>query len=561
MLASKTTTERRQVSKWTIAAAAAIALVFGGVVPTITAAPVVAHTADITADSECVGDVRVPELTLTPANVPSGVTVESVKYHVGTQQFQPNWNKDSWTDWTPASTSVENGKLVWTVSPSIPGTTTGNGPWYYVITKFSNGHTVKSDTRVEDLKGDCNPPFDHDWEYPAPTCDAVTITFPANLPAGQQGVMEVNVTGGSIAGMQYKLEGDAYKAKYPNGHAGLTVVIPWTEFRNYSIPSSGVWTVTGLQVHGTNYHWAGELECGEEPPPPPPPVVVTPAVTFTPPTCTAAGDVVGIEDARYTWERSGPESARNIIFTPVGNVTLTQTSLGPYDLRQLAPTNTECPPIVVPANPHVEISSFCVAEGGSYAEVVLSNPYTPGVNTIGTPVTFTIKVTNGDKVDSRNVTVQPGSDVITIPFSFPEDTGKHLIEVFDGDLPLDSKVAESDCLDIEVTPVAPTFKQPTCEAPGKLTVPTQPEGVKVVVDGLKVTFSPKPDYFFPENTKTEHTFVEVKPTGCDKPTPPPGGTKLPNTGSELPLGGLVAGGLALLLIGAGLATAMRLRRS
>lgn len=109
-------------------------------------------------------------------------------------------------------------------------------------------------------------PFDWNWTYPAPTCDGVTITFPANLPAGQQGVMEVNVTGGSISGMQYKLEGDAYTAKYPNGHAGLTVFIPWSDFRNYSIPATGEWTVTQLQVHGTNYHWQGTLECGEEPP-------------------------------------------------------------------------------------------------------------------------------------------------------------------------------------------------------------------------------------------------------------------------------------------------------
>lgn len=123
-------------------------------------------------------------------------------------------------------------------------------------------------------------PFDWNWQYSAPTCDGVTIAFPSNLPASQQGVMEVNVVGGSISGMQYKLEGQQYQVKYPNGHVGQTVVIPWSAFRNYSIPATGTWTVTQLQVHGTNYHWAGNVVCGSTPPEPRvvpklvPPVVV-----------------------------------------------------------------------------------------------------------------------------------------------------------------------------------------------------------------------------------------------------------------------------------------------
>lgn len=106
------------------------------------------------------------------------------------------------------------------------------------------------------------PPFDWNWPYPGPTCEGVTIVFPVNLPQSQQGVMEVGVLGGSISGMLYKLEGDAYKAAYPNGHAGETVFLPWSSFRNYKIPSKGTWTVTQLRVHGTNYNWKGSLTCG-----------------------------------------------------------------------------------------------------------------------------------------------------------------------------------------------------------------------------------------------------------------------------------------------------------
>jgi len=104
-------------------------------------------------------------------------------------------------------------------------------------------------------------PFDWNWTYPAPTCAGVTIAFPSNLPADQQGVMEVNVVGGSVSGMQYKLEGTAYWAAYPNGHAGKTVFIPWTDFRNNRIPTTGTWTVRELQVHGTNYHSRDAITC------------------------------------------------------------------------------------------------------------------------------------------------------------------------------------------------------------------------------------------------------------------------------------------------------------
>lgn len=116
-----------------------------------------------------------------------------------------------------------------------------------------------------DPKPQPEQPFDWNWKYDAPTCDGVTIAFPSNLPASQQGVMEVNVVGGSVSGMQYKLEGQDYQAKYPNGHAGQTVFVPWLDFRNYAIPAAGTWTVTQLQVHGTNYHWQGNLVCGSAP--------------------------------------------------------------------------------------------------------------------------------------------------------------------------------------------------------------------------------------------------------------------------------------------------------
>lgn len=124
--------------------------------------------------------------------------------------------------------------------------------------------------------------FDWNWKYTV-NCDGITIPFPNDLPSGQSGVMEVNFrfkADGNETTINYKLEGDAYKAKYPNGHAGQTVTIKWDDplWRNGSIPKSGTWTGLWAQVHGTNYHWEGSFECGT--PPQPEPEVVTGSLTF-----------------------------------------------------------------------------------------------------------------------------------------------------------------------------------------------------------------------------------------------------------------------------------------
>ena len=102
--------------------------------------------------------------------------------------------------------------------------------------------------------------FDYDWRYAAPTCDGITIVFPENLPAGQQGVIEINARF-DFGTLNYKVEGDRYTSEYPDGHAGVTLTVTWDMFRNGSLPQ-GPYTVEWIQVHGTNYHWEGEVTCG-----------------------------------------------------------------------------------------------------------------------------------------------------------------------------------------------------------------------------------------------------------------------------------------------------------
>ncbi|WP_205693268.1 hypothetical protein [Cellulomonas sp. IC4_254] len=115
-----------------------------------------------------------------------------------------------------------------------------------------------------------SPAFDWNWTYPAPTCDGITVTFPEDLPESQTGVLEITVRT-SLGTLQYKLEGDAYRAAYPGGHAGATVVVPWSEFRGADLTGAGAWEITWVQVHGTNVHWEGSVLCGSTPAPEPEP--------------------------------------------------------------------------------------------------------------------------------------------------------------------------------------------------------------------------------------------------------------------------------------------------
>jgi len=310
----------------------------------------------------------------------------------------------------------------------------------------------------------CTPPFDFDWQYPAPTCDGVTIPFPADLPKGQQGdVMEVNVTGGSISGMQYKLEGDAYKAKYPNGHAGLTVFIPWSDFRNYSIPKTGVWTVTGLQVHGTNYHWSGNFECGT-----PPPVSANPAASIA---ATCGSATVSLSNIQNL---SGGKTGTDATFTVKVDGVLTDTvTLKPneaftpkkYDFPEdsgdhvvevfsgttsLAKKTvlTDClPPVVVPANPSASLVVTC-----GTATLSLANLQDLSGGKVGTDATYTVKV---DGVLTDTITLKPNQAFVPKVYTFDEDSGDHVVEVFNGSTSLAKKTVLTDCAPPVVVPATP----------------------------------------------------------------------------------------------------------
>ena len=297
-----------------------------------------AHTSDIKATTACVNGTYEVTFTLTLSNVPPGAT-STVEARTGTMSFQNGWDKSTWNDWTPKAVNAPSTETIVTWKTMLPGTTTGNGPWEYAVTSWSdNVPPVKSDTRAEGLTGHC--------------------------------------------------------AK-----------------------------------------------------------VVTPTLEFTPGTCSAVGTVVATDTDDYSWASSGSESARIYTASPKGNVELTKTVFGPYDLRQVPQTDPSCPPIVIPPDPGAAIEGQCLTGGGASLTAELFNNYTAGPNTVGTPASLLVRL---DLLDVGPILVQP-NEILPLQYTFKEDTGKHTLQIFFGDELLASKTVDSDC---KAAPPVPEKSKP-----------------------------------------------------------------------------------------------------
>ena len=95
-------------------------------------------------------------------------------------------------------------------------------------------------------------PFDWNWTYPEPSCDALTVTYPADLPSGQSN--DVNI----------RLETDQGQVTLNYHHDTGT----WSGTTGFTYSQHRLWpegvrryAVTWVQVAGTNYHWQGRQSC------------------------------------------------------------------------------------------------------------------------------------------------------------------------------------------------------------------------------------------------------------------------------------------------------------
>lgn len=141
-----------------LAALTALALALGMVA--LTSMSSSAHQGNIVASAVCnttTGNYDVT-YTLSWSNVPDGVHAV-MSSRTGVLAFSNGWTYSTFNDWTSRGNSTGNaGSIHWT--EQLPGTTVGNGPWVYAYTAWSNGYdgSLKHDTRIEGLKGNCTIP-------------------------------------------------------------------------------------------------------------------------------------------------------------------------------------------------------------------------------------------------------------------------------------------------------------------------------------------------------------------------------------------------------------------
>ena len=297
------------------------------------AAPSSAHTGDLNATAVC--NTTTGQYDVTYKLTISNTSLAGTTYwRTGTTSFEG----------TPTSnTGLTNGPVastgagVYTLGTiSLPGTST-RAPWAYAYTTWSDNFTKGSDGGDIRLDGTCTIPFDWNWQYAAPTCDALTVTYPANIPAGQANDVNVRIKYGSNYGTELTLNF--------HNNAGTwsgTQVFTYSTHPNWPAnigPFKVVWT----QVGGTNYHWEGEVACNQPVPD------ASASVTIVPPTCSAGAQLVLNTPVNATWD--SVTGAYSVTATAVAGHTfpggaLTQTFTGTL-APKLSPTDPACAPPAV----------------------------------------------------------------------------------------------------------------------------------------------------------------------------------------------------------------------
>ena len=95
-------------------------------------------------------------------------------------------------------------------------------------------------------------PFDWDWKYDAPTCSALTVDYPKDLPGDQANDVNIRV----------KTDKGEVTLNYHNNDSFWTGSTGFTYSQHQNWPRGVTeYAVTWVQVGGTNYHWQGDVSC------------------------------------------------------------------------------------------------------------------------------------------------------------------------------------------------------------------------------------------------------------------------------------------------------------
>ncbi|WP_216648855.1 hypothetical protein [Agromyces agglutinans] len=213
-----------------------------------------------------------------------------------------------------------------------PETTTYNPPVKSVTISHTSGKDISHySVRYVDESG-------HDWEYAAPTCEALTVDYPGNLPAGQAVDVNVRITAdGTPVTLNFRnADGSTYSG---------TKVFTFADHADW--PDPHAWTVEWVQVAGTNYHWQGQIECGDD-------VVPVPAKPAFSDTCGPDNEVLAplVDTDSVRWERvDAPDSITVTAFAKDGFVF--PGGATSYAFPPFAVDDEPCPPkeVAVPVKP------------------------------------------------------------------------------------------------------------------------------------------------------------------------------------------------------------------
>lgn len=219
-----------------------------------------AHTGDLNVTVTCNQQTGQYDetATLTLSQVPSGET-GSTMWRVGSSSFEGTPTSASGMDKGPVSS---DGNVTITLGTwSLPGDTTGYGPWVYAYTKWSPDNYAKgSDGQsTTQLNGDCTGP--------TPTPGTATATTTCSNPSGATGTLVLTITNtadDTKADVTYDATLNNGAPKHLTLSDGASGTVTFT-----GIPVSVAnWLVTGPD--GTNSGGIIEVEACHVTPPPPP---------------------------------------------------------------------------------------------------------------------------------------------------------------------------------------------------------------------------------------------------------------------------------------------------
>jgi hypothetical protein len=192
------------------------------------------------------------------------------------------------------------------------------------------------DGEGEDSEGE-DGEFDYNWQYDAPTCTALTVAYPANIPAGQANDVNVRIKYGASFATELTLN-------FHNNVGTWSGTRVFTYATHPNWPANiGPYKVVWTQVGGTNYHWEGSVSCSSLP------ADSSASVSVTPATCSAAAQLVLNTPVNATW--GSVSGAYSVTATATSGHTfaggaLTQTFTGTL-AAQLSPTDPSCAPPAV----------------------------------------------------------------------------------------------------------------------------------------------------------------------------------------------------------------------